>query len=74
MWDRVEYEDELGKFESNEVTSHEESTKKKQLKKYKSCDDDGDDVDDEILPSWDFLETTLNQKLLQYTNFDDDEF
>ncbi|XP_044002109.1 uncharacterized protein LOC122848240 [Aphidius gifuensis] len=81
MWDRVECDDDLKKFKSNDVTSHEESTnfnclEKRQLKKNKSCDDDddGDDVDDEILPSWDFLETTLNQKLLQYTNFDDDKF
>lgn len=40
-----------------------------EIKEMMSHEESGDD---EILPSWDFLDTTLNQKLLHYTHLDPD--
>ncbi|XP_011307669.1 uncharacterized protein [Fopius arisanus] len=69
MWDSVGSNGNSTKCKSEEMISREESPKWSNSDGRISRSEIGGD--DEILPSWEFLEATLNQKLLHYNKSDD---
>ncbi|XP_043269772.1 uncharacterized protein [Venturia canescens] len=66
MWDRVSIDENLAKSCSEEMMSREESPKwnLENCRRRNALDP----IDDERLPSWDFLETALNRKLARFEN------
>ncbi|CAG5108824.1 Protein of unknown function [Cotesia congregata] len=66
MWDRISTDGNfVTKSKSDEMISREESPKWSNSNSRQSRSETGLSGD-EILPSWDFLETTLNRKLLHF--------
>ncbi|XP_014296606.1 uncharacterized protein LOC103572535 [Microplitis demolitor] len=66
MWDRISTDGNfVAKSKSDEMLSREESPKWSNSNSRQSRSETGLS-EDEILPSWDFLESTLNRKLLHY--------
>lgn len=64
MWDRISTDGTFAKSRSEEMMSREESPKWNfENRRGRPAQDP---IDEERLPSWDFLETTLNRKLSRY--------
>ncbi|XP_063975069.1 uncharacterized protein LOC135161436 [Diachasmimorpha longicaudata] len=71
MWDSVSSNGNFNKCKSEEMISREESPKWSNSDGRISRSEIAGD--DEILPSWEFLEATLNQKLFHYNTSDDNK-
>ncbi|XP_034950703.1 uncharacterized protein, partial [Chelonus insularis] len=73
MWDRVSTDGNFTKSKSAEMISREESPKWSNSDSRQSGSEIGLNAD-EILPSWEFLETALNRKLQYYDHEEVDNF